>query len=158
MSEENNKSILSKISKLLNKSIADKIEKSVNNFIEKYSQENDLPEYILEDIHKDKLYEILKLLEKKSTKLIEKINDKTIDPELIAFLTPEQLNSEKYDEIIKIKSIRQFNDDKKKGSTAFKCSKCKKSNCEISQKQTRSGDEPPTTFVKCLECGVVIRF
>ena len=38
--------------------------------------------------------------------------------------------------------------DKKTGSTAFTCAKCKKSNCQVSQQQTRSGDEPPTTFVK----------
>ena len=33
------------------------------------------------------------------------------------------------------------------------CSKCKKSRCQVAQKQTRSGDEPPTIFVTCLECG-----
>jgi transcription elongation factor S-II len=41
----------------------------------------------------------------------------------------------------------------KNGSTAFECKKCKKKNSEITQKQTRAGDEPPTTFITCLECG-----
>jgi len=35
----------------------------------------------------------------------------------------------------------------------MKCGKCKKRNCTYSQLQTRSADEPMTTFVLCNECG-----
>ncbi|KAI1231097.1 hypothetical protein IHE44_0008029 [Lamprotornis superbus] len=35
----------------------------------------------------------------------------------------------------------------------FQCSKCKKKNCTYNQVQTRSADEPMTTFVLCNECG-----
>lgn len=35
----------------------------------------------------------------------------------------------------------------------LKCGKCKKRNCTYSQMQTRSADEPMTTFVVCNECG-----
>ena len=37
------------------------------------------------------------------------------------------------------------------------CSKCKKSKCSVTQKQTRAGDEPPTTYITCLECGNVVK-
>jgi DNA-directed RNA polymerase subunit M/transcription elongation factor TFIIS len=38
-------------------------------------------------------------------------------------------------------------------STQMYCSSCKKkSNCDYYQMQTRSADEPMTTFVTCLEC------
>ncbi len=34
------------------------------------------------------------------------------------------------------------------------CTRCKKkSKCDYYQMQTRSADEPMTTFVNCLECG-----
>ncbi|XP_058058171.1 transcription elongation factor S-II isoform X1 [Anopheles bellator] len=35
----------------------------------------------------------------------------------------------------------------------LKCGKCKKRNCTYNQLQTRSADEPMTTFVMCNECG-----
>lgn len=35
----------------------------------------------------------------------------------------------------------------------LKCGKCKKRNCTYNQLQTRSADEPMTTFVVCNECG-----
>eukprot|EP00708_Paratrimastix_pyriformis_P002826 GAFH01001584.1.p3 GENE.GAFH01001584.1~~GAFH01001584.1.p3 ORF type:complete len:174 (-),score=33.54 GAFH01001584.1:557-1078(-) len=35
----------------------------------------------------------------------------------------------------------------------FRCGKCGKRRCSYTQKQTRSADEPMTTFVVCLECG-----
>ena len=34
----------------------------------------------------------------------------------------------------------------------FRCSKCKKRRCTYYQMQTRSADEPMTTFVRCVEC------
>jgi len=42
------------------------------------------------------------------------------------------------------------------GGTAtslFKCGRCGKSNCSYNQLQTRSADEPMTTFVFCNDCG-----
>ena len=35
----------------------------------------------------------------------------------------------------------------------LQCGKCKKKNCTYNQIQTRSADEPMTTFVLCNECG-----
>lgn len=35
----------------------------------------------------------------------------------------------------------------------IKCTKCKKNNIEYMQMQTRSADEPMTTFAVCLDCG-----
>jgi len=38
-------------------------------------------------------------------------------------------------------------------TSLFKCGRCLKSNCSYNQLQTRSADEPMTTFVFCNECG-----
>jgi len=35
----------------------------------------------------------------------------------------------------------------------YKCGRCKQRKCKYSQAQTRSADEPMTTFVTCLVCG-----
>jgi transcription elongation factor S-II len=37
-------------------------------------------------------------------------------------------------------------------TTDFTCFKCKKNNCTYYQLQTRSADEPMTTFVTCVNC------
>ena len=35
----------------------------------------------------------------------------------------------------------------------YKCGKCKQRKCTYYELQTRSADEPMTTFILCLECG-----
>lgn len=35
----------------------------------------------------------------------------------------------------------------------FKCGRCKQRRCKYYQMQTRSADEPMTTFVTCVNCG-----
>uniref|UniRef100_A0A3P8ZHY9 Transcription elongation factor n=1 Tax=Esox lucius TaxID=8010 RepID=A0A3P8ZHY9_ESOLU len=52
-------------------------------------------------------------------------------------------------------AIREHQLSKTSGtiSDLFQCSKCKKKNCTYNQVQTRSADEPMTTFVLCNECG-----
>uniref|UniRef100_A0A0G4HY61 TFIIS-type domain-containing protein n=1 Tax=Chromera velia CCMP2878 TaxID=1169474 RepID=A0A0G4HY61_9ALVE len=42
---------------------------------------------------------------------------------------------------------------KAKGDGQFTCFKCKSSKTNYTQAQTRSSDEPMTTFVECLNCG-----
>ena len=43
-------------------------------------------------------------------------------------------------------------ENKGQGTAMFKCGKCKERNCTYYQMQTRSADEPMTTFVTCLSC------
>ena len=43
--------------------------------------------------------------------------------------------------------------DTSAATNEFKCYKCKKRQCTYYQLQTRSADEPMTTFVTCLICG-----
>ena len=38
-------------------------------------------------------------------------------------------------------------------SSMFTCGRCKKKECTYYQLQTRSADEPMTTFVTCTNCG-----
>jgi len=81
-----------------------------------------------------------------------------ITPEQIAVMTTEEMASDA------MKKLRQqFTKDairdaqmSTEGGTKtdlLKCAKCKKRNCTYTQAQTRSADEPMTTFVYCNECG-----
>ncbi|KAJ2944606.1 hypothetical protein O0L34_g3960 [Tuta absoluta] len=73
-------------------------------------------------------------------------------------MTPEEMAS---DEMKKLreKFVKEAIDDAQLATVQgtktemLKCGKCKKKNCTYNQLQTRSSDEPMTTFVLCNECG-----
>ncbi|KAM4691494.1 transcription elongation factor A protein 2 isoform 2-T2 [Rhinophrynus dorsalis] len=81
-----------------------------------------------------------------------------ITPEQIAVMSCEEMASNELKEMRKAmtKAAIQEHQMAKTGGTQtdlFTCSKCKKKNCTYTQVQTRSADEPMTTFVVCNECG-----
>ncbi|XP_020670056.2 transcription elongation factor A protein 2 [Pogona vitticeps] len=81
-----------------------------------------------------------------------------ITPEQIAVMTSEEMASNELKEIRKAmtkEAIREHQMAKTGGTQTdlFTCGKCKKKNCTYTQVQTRSSDEPMTTFVVCNECG-----
>lgn len=136
-----------KLTTFLSTELATKAEKGIYEFSEEYANDNDTP-FLLESIYDTKLDEILDSLTTNSD------NVKTEEEAYrLAYLTPEELNPDKYEKLLKKKEIIEYKKNDIKTSTAFKCVKCKKRKSEVSQKQTMSGDEPATTFVKCLECG-----
>jgi len=140
------------LSKYINEEYATLVEKSISKFATEYSETNEIPS-LLENIYDSKLDEIINVLSK-SSDLINNNND----AKRIAFLSPAELNPDNYEKILKKKEMEEYKKNDVKSSSAFKCSKCKKSKCSVTQKQTRAGDEPATTFVTCLECGYNFSF
>jgi transcription elongation factor S-II len=71
-------------------------------------------------------------------------------------LTHQDMAPAKWQKLIDEKKIRDENKyaPKLEASTDnFTCRKCKSKKCSYYQLQTRSADEPMTTFVTCLDCG-----
>jgi transcription elongation factor S-II len=88
--------------------------------------------------------------------LLKKIKKKKIDIKKLAFMSHQELNPKIWKELVeaKIKRDKNVNDiDSMATSTEFTCFKCKKKKCSYYQQQTRSADEPITTFMSCLNCG-----
>jgi len=88
--------------------------------------------------------------------IVAKIHSGEIKAQDIAFMTHQELNPERWAELIRVKSIRDQNkfEDRMEASTdTFKCKKCKSTRCSYYALQTRSADEPMTLFVTCLDCG-----
>jgi transcription elongation factor S-II len=88
--------------------------------------------------------------------IISEIMSDNIKPQTLAFMTHQELNPDKWKKHIENKMKR----DKMKYETkiaaatdTFTCSKCKSNECTYYQMQTRSADEPMTTFVTCINCG-----
>ncbi|XP_071037650.1 transcription elongation factor S-II isoform X2 [Parasteatoda tepidariorum] len=81
-----------------------------------------------------------------------------IEPARIAVMTADDMASEEMKNLRQKFTKEAINDAQMAvtGGTKtdlLKCGKCKKSNCTYNQVQTRSADEPMTTFVYCNECG-----
>ncbi len=150
--------VIKKITKILNEKIAKDIEAGITNFSTEYAETNDTL-FLIQSIYDTKADEIIALLENKdSAFMIKSLKANKIDGKKIAFMKPEELNPDKYENIIKKREMEEYKKNNTAGSSVFTCVKCKKSKCQVSQKQVRAGDEPPTTFVTCLECGHTFKF
>ena len=81
-----------------------------------------------------------------------------IDADALLQLAPEELASDaKREENQRIRDKKLYDpaprQAKKASSEQFQCGKCRQRKCTYYQMQTRSADEPMTTFVSCLNCG-----
>ena len=150
--------ITEQLTKLISKELAKAVEVSIYEFSKDYAETNDTP-YLIQSIYDTRSEEILaQLNNKESTYLLQALKNKKIDASKVAFLKPEEINPDKYENIIKKREMEEYKKNNAVGSSVFTCVKCKKARCEVTQKQVRAGDEPPTTFVNCLECGHTFRF
>ena len=85
--------------------------------------------------------------------IISNVNEGKYNPYNLAFLRPEELNEDNW---IKIIMRRNTTEEKLKNLPSIKwhpCKRCKGTDYVFYQLQTRSADEPITTFYICKECG-----
>lgn len=81
-----------------------------------------------------------------------------ITAQRLAIMTAEEMASDEM-KALRNKFVKESIDDAQLATVQgtktdlLKCAKCKKRNCTYNQVQTRSADEPMTTFVLCNECG-----
>jgi len=88
--------------------------------------------------------------------ILQQINNEIIKPHVIAFMTHQELCPNKWSELIEAKMKRdknKFETNIAAATDTFTCRKCKANQCTYYQMQTRSADEPRTTFVTCIPCG-----
>ena len=145
--------IFKELSKKFGNKVAIKIEQGIYNFSEDYAETNGTP-FLIQQIYETKADELICILTNKNLQyIIHAIKQNKIKPEKLAFMRPSELNPEKYSDVVKKQKKNEMKENKQ--SDAFECKKCKQRNCSIVEKQIRSGDEPATPFVTCLECGHV---
>ena len=88
--------------------------------------------------------------------LLKKLRYRTIKAHELAFMSHQEMRPEKWKELIAMKEQHDQNRYTAKlnaNTDDFTCRKCKSKQCSYYQLQTRSADEPMTTFVTCVECG-----
>jgi len=88
--------------------------------------------------------------------VLNKIKYGLWEPQNILSMKPQILYPDIWEELL-LKNAKKMSmlgiQQNQQGTDIFRCGKCRKNNCTYFQMQTRSADEPMTTFVTCLECG-----
>jgi transcription elongation factor S-II len=137
---------------------ASNLEKGIHNWALKEATNRkvvkkwDNPFFI--QIYLDHLRSIITNL--KNDKLVQQVVSGEIKSHTIAFMTHQEMCPEKWEELIRIKSIRdrsKFETQLEASTDTFTCRKCKSKKCSYYAQQVRSSDEPMTLFVSCLDCG-----
>lgn len=139
-------------------SICENIEKGIYNYcIQQAHKRNIVKKWenvYFTHIYIDRVRNVFMNL--RDTSIINNIINKKIKAHEIGFMTHQEMQPEKWKTLIDAKKIRDEHlySSKIDGNTDnFTCRKCKSKNCSYYQLQTRSADEPMTTFVTCIDCG-----
>lgn len=134
------------------------IEESIYNYsLEKANEYNIISDFLNKQfvtIYVDKFRMLYFCLKKKDIQT--KLKNKELNYLDLAYKTNEELYKETWAKLIEDKKIRmeqKYFPKVEANTDSFQCNKCKNNKCSYYQAQTRSADEPMTTFVTCLTCG-----
>ena len=157
--------IANKLNKIIkNKKMSTNLEKGIFNYSIKTAKDKNVvrkwENKCFVTIYIDKFKSIIRNLDKKNiignANLLKRLKKKEFKAHELAFMQHHQLYPEKWKSLIDAKIERDNNAIKIDFSAAtdeFQCWKCKNRKCTYYQLQTRSADEPMTTFVTCIDCG-----
>jgi transcription elongation factor S-II len=157
--------IISKIKNIVkSENISKKIERSIFNFAIKESKEKKVIRkwenqnfcLIYVDRFKCLYFNLNSKSYVKNRHFLKKVKIKKYSKEELSKLTHRDMKPTLWNELVKKKIKRDEHLVKGEilsSTDEFKCFKCFKRKCSYYQLQTRSADEPMTTFVTCLECG-----
>tara|TARA_B100000674_G_C37769156_1_gene881663 strand:+ start:224 stop:748 length:525 start_codon:yes stop_codon:yes gene_type:complete len=147
-----------------NPKLSRKLERSIFNFaikecrekkvIRKWENKNFCLIYV--DRFKSLYFNVKKNSYVNNKHFLNKLKLKKYSNEEIANLTHRDMKPTLWKKLINEKIKRDQNlvkGDSISTTDEFKCFKCFKRQCTYYQLQTRSADEPMTTFVTCLACG-----
>ena len=138
------------------KTVSNKIINQVKLFSEDYAKINDA-EYLIDNIYQTKLSELNSIF-KINTDIIKTVKSRKFNISTLCYLKPEELNPDKYKSLLEKREKEEYKKNNQVTTDVFKCKKCKSKKCIVTEKQTRSGDEPATTFVNCVVCDYSFRF
>ena len=92
----------------------------------------------------------------KNPDLLQQIETGELTPNVLAYMTHQEMNPEQWKIMIDRKTKRdesKFAARVEASTDMFTCKKCKSKRCTYYELQTRSADEPATIFITCLDCG-----
>lgn len=93
----------------------------------------------------------------KNRTLLNNIRNNLIEPQVVPFLLPYQMHPEHWSKLIEKLKYEEEKEKNQSVSRSYKCPGCKERKFFIQLIQTRSLDEPATTFMTCLNCFVTYK-
>lgn len=166
--EENKKKNYNLDKSLIGKYVID-IEKGIYNKTIKSATEKNIikkwDNYIFKDLYKNYAIQVYSNLKSDSYIKNERLMKRLIDNEFkgyeIANMSHYYSFPERWKSLLDQKTKRDrylYEINKEMATDAYTCSRCFKKECTYYQLQTRSADEPMTTFVHCLNCDARWKF
>ena len=143
--------------KLQNEKNSSNLEKGIFNYTLKEAEQRKIikkwdNKYFIQ-IYLDRLRTVYTNL---NDNIVDQITSGAIKPHIVAFMTHQELNPDKWAALIDAKSKRdanKFETNIAAATDTFTCRKCKGNQCTYYQMQTRSADEPMTVYISCCNCG-----
>lgn len=83
------------------------------------------------------------------------VRDNGADPDAVVRMRHAELAPERWEELKRLRDAKNelYGIKPKANTHSFKCKKCHNNECSYYEMQTRSADEPSTSFIMCLTCG-----
>jgi transcription elongation factor S-II len=154
--------VVQKISSLLNLPESDvtvvNLEKSILNYAVGNVQEAAWDNHYFSSVYKQKWLSIRRALENNPA-LSEHILSKKLKTKDVVEMKPNELwPGGPYDKVMETRIRRELRKqylakEAENVEGFFTCSRCKQNKTTYYQLQTRSADEPMTTYVSCFNCG-----
>lgn len=88
--------------------------------------------------------------------IIADIDSGTLRPHMLASMTHQQLDPERWNSLLKKQQEREqnmFHSNVQASTDSYVCRRCRQNKCTYHEMQTRSADEPMTIFISCVNCG-----
>ena len=156
-----NKTVLSLNAYINNIEICTKLEEGIFEYSLVYAKNNNITETLVYAIYNDKVGTIISNIDSTNTikneYLLNNMLTNEIDPKTVAFLSPEQMFPKNWEFYNRKMKLKKYKEENMATTDTYKCKKCHERKCRVTQLQTRSSDEPMTTFVTCLVCGFTFK-
>ena len=141
------------LAKFLSLPIVQKLEHSINQYSLQYLKNKKKQESFFVNIYISKVNDIYYNLDPKNNNYLTlAILDNKVAIENVPYMSPQELYPKNWEYIIQKIDNNIKNKDYMEES-AYPCKRCGLKKCSSYQLQTRSADEPMTTFIDCYACG-----
>ncbi len=142
--------------------MAQQIEQSIFTFAGAYTLYHNLATTIAVNIYNGRTADLFANVDPSSDvgddQLIKRVKSGKIDLRIISFLSAQCLCPAIWQDLIDKEKLKRMKEEHIETTDMFPCHKCGARAATVLQMQTRSADEPMTTFVTCVKCGNTFKF
>lgn len=144
------------------KTLAKDTESGVYDHAIAYTISNQLDPSIVPNVYESFVMDLELNLNPKSrlenTYLLSAVKSGMIDAKALAGMSPRDLHPSIWKPLVDRMELRRKKQNNVATTDQYPCKRCGAREAIVSQLQTRSADEPMTTFVTCVKCKATIKF